>query len=76
MAERLDAAYLATAARLPGNASVRIETAADGSTTLSLSAPDRLDEPASLVALRAAVVARMPRVDLPEILLESPARAT
>ena len=70
IAERLDAAYRATAARLPGNASVRIETAADGTAALSLSALDKLDEPASLVALRAAAAARMPRVDLPEILLE------
>ena len=74
MAGRLDAAYRATAARLPGNASVRIETAADGTVALSLSALDKLDEPASLVALRAAAAARMPRVDLPEILLEMHAR--
>jgi len=64
----------ATAARLPGNARVRIETAADGTAALSLSALDKLDEPASLVALRAAAAARMPRVDLPEILLEMHAR--
>ena len=50
MAGRSDAAYRATAARLPGNASVRIETAADGTAALSLSALDKLDEPASLVA--------------------------
>jgi len=68
MAARLDAAYRDTAARLPENASVRIETAADGTAALSLSALDKLDEPASLVALRAAVAARMPRVDLPELL--------
>ena len=74
MAERLDAAYRATAARLPGNASVQIETAADGTAALSLSALDKLDEPASLMALRAAAAARMPRVDLPEILLEMHAR--
>ena len=74
MSERLDAAYRATAARLPGNASVRIETAADGTAALSLSALDKLDEPASLVALRAAATARIPRVDLPEILLEMHAR--
>ncbi len=74
MAGRLDAAYRATAARLPGNASVRIETAADGTAALSLSALDKLDEPASLVALRAAAAARMPRVDLPETLLEMHAR--
>ena len=35
---------------------------------------DKLDEPPSLVALRAEVKSRMPRVDLPEILLEIAAR--
>jgi hypothetical protein len=35
---------------------------------------DKLDEPESLVALREAVVARLPVVDLPEILLEIAAR--
>ncbi|MDP9095536.1 MAG: Tn3 family transposase, partial [Pseudomonadota bacterium] len=74
MAVRLDSAYRDTAARLPENASVRIETAADGTAALSLSALDKLEEPPSLVALRAAVAARMPRVDLPELLLEMHAR--
>ena len=74
MAARLDSAYRDTAARLPENASVRIETAADGTATLSLSALDKLEELPSLVALRAAVAARMPRVDLPELLLEMHAR--
>jgi TnpA family transposase len=74
MAARLDAAYRATAGRLPENASVRIETALEGTAALSLSALDKLDEPASLVALRSAVAARLPRVDLPELLLEMHAR--
>lgn len=74
MATRLDAVYRATAARLPENAAVRVETAADGTAALSLSALDKLEEPASLVALRAAVQARMPRLDLPELLLEVHAR--
>lgn len=74
MAARLDAAYRSTAARLPENASVRIETTADGTATLSLAALDKLEEPPSLIALRAAVAARMPRVDLPELLLEMHAR--
>ena len=74
MASRLDAAYHATAGRLPENASVRIDIALDGSPSLSLSALDKLEEPASLVALRVAVQARMPRVDLPELLLEMHAR--
>ena len=74
MTARLDAAYRATAARLPENANIRIDTALDGTQSLSLSALDKLEEPESLVALRAAVQARMPRVDLPELLLEMHAR--
>ncbi len=74
MAARLDAAYRATAGRLPENASVRIDIALDGSPSLSLSALDKLEEPASLVALRLAVQVRMPRVDLPELLLDMHAR--
>jgi TnpA family transposase len=69
LSERLDAAYRATAANLPENASVQV----DGG-ELVLSALDKLDEPPSLVALRKAVDARMPRVDLPELLLEMHAR--
>ena len=66
---QLDTAYRTTAANLPGNASVRVEGDA-----LLLSALDRLDEPPSLVVLRTLVQARLPRVDLPEILLEMHAR--
>ena len=65
LAGRLDAAYRDTAANLPKNASVQV----DGG-DLVLSALDKLEEPASLVALKAAVAARLPRVDLPELLLE------
>jgi len=71
LAGRLDAAYRDTAANLPGNASVQL----DGG-ELVLSALDRLEEPASLVALKAAVAARLPRVDLPELLLEMHARTS
>ncbi len=65
LAGRLDAAYRDTAANLPANVSVQV----DGG-DLVLSALDKLEEPASLVALKAAVAARLPRVDLPELLLE------
>jgi TnpA family transposase len=41
---------------------------------LVLSALDKLEEPPSLGALKAAVAARLPRVDLPELLLEMHAR--
>ena len=69
LAARLDAAYRDTAASLLANASVQV----DGG-DLVLSALDKLDEPPSLVALKAAVAARLPRVDLPELLLEMHAR--
>ena len=69
MAEKLDAAYRDTAANLPGNASVQV----DGG-DLVLPALDKLEEPASLVALKAAVAARLPCVDLPELLLKMHAR--
>ena len=41
---------------------------------LVLFAFDELEEPPSLVAFKAAVAARMPLVDLPEMLLEMHAR--
>jgi hypothetical protein len=58
---------------LPANPAVRFETIAGKSESV-LTPPDKLDEPPSLVALRAEVKSRMPRVDLPEILLEIAAR--
>jgi TnpA family transposase len=69
LAQLLDAAYRDTAANLPKNAAVKV----DGG-ELSLSALDKLEEPVSLIALKAAIAARLPRVDLPELLLEMHAR--
>ena len=46
----------------------------DGKDELVVTPLDKLDEPDSLVKLRAAVNARLPRVDLPEVLLEIAAR--
>jgi TnpA family transposase len=72
---RLDQAYRAVAANLPRNGSVRFEPEGEGdSEALVLTGLDRLEEPATLVALREAVAARLPRVDLPELLLEIQAR--
>ena len=65
----LDQTYRAVASRLPNNPAVRFETVGDKK-ELVLSPLDKLDEPASLIALREAVVALLPEVDLPEILLE------
>jgi TnpA family transposase len=73
LAKELDQTYRAVAARLPNNSAVRFETV-DGRKELVLSPFDKLEEPPSLLALRDAVAARLPRVDLPEILLEIAAR--
>src|SRR5262249_37659898 len=51
------------------NPAVRIESC-NGKDRLVLSPLDKLDEPPSLSALRAAIAARLPRVDLPDLLLE------
>ena len=73
LAKELDATYRAVAARLPNNKAVRFQTIA-GKSELVLSPLDKLDESPSLVALRSEVKSRMPRGDLPEILLEIAAR--
>lgn len=73
LAAELDQTYRAVAARLPDNPAVRFETV-DNQQELVLRPLDKLEEPTSLVALREAVVARLPEVDLPEILLEISAR--
>ncbi|MGH8141515.1 MAG: Tn3 family transposase [Steroidobacteraceae bacterium] len=69
----LDHTYRAVAARLPQNPDVHFERVEDRN-ELILTQLDKLDEPASLLALRAAVDARLPVVDLPEIILEIAAR--
>ena len=73
MAEELDQTYGAVAARLPANPAVRFELE-NGRKEIVLTPLDKLEEPPSLLALRKAVGARLPRVDLPEILLEVAAR--
>jgi TnpA family transposase len=71
LTDRLDTAYKNTASKLPKLTDVTV----DG-TELVLSPLDKLDEPQSLIALKAAVAARLPRVDLPELLLEMHARTS
>ena len=73
MTTELDQTYRAVAARLPDNPAIQFESV-DNQQALVLSPLEQLEEPASLVALREAVVARLPEVDLPEILLEISAR--
>jgi TnpA family transposase len=73
LARRLDEAFRHTASNLPHNASLRIEEVA-GNPDLILSPLDKLEEPPTLTALRAEIDARLPRVDLPELVLEIHAR--
>ncbi len=73
LAQQLDTAYQRTAANFPTNAAVRVEQV-KGRDTLTLTGLDTLEEPASLVTLRDHVLARLPQVDLPEVLLEIHAR--
>jgi TnpA family transposase len=65
LASALDGAYRGVAARLPSNTAVSIS---DGELQLARLGP--APEPPSLVALRTTVERMLPRVDLPEVLLE------
>jgi TnpA family transposase len=73
LAQQLDAAYQRTASNFASNDAVRIEPV-KGRDTLTVTGLDKLEEPASLVKLREQVMDRLPRVDLPEVLLEIHAR--
>ena len=76
LAGRLDAAYLGLAARLgpagerDRDSPARLEADRSGRIRLHLSPLEAVAEPASLVALREMITRMMPRVDLPEVLLE------
>src|SRR3954449_5655990 len=74
LTERLDHRFRSVAGNLPKNAGVRIEPSG-AEDNLVLTGLDRIEEPASLIALRNAVTERLPRVDLPELLLEIDARS-
>jgi hypothetical protein len=73
LSERLDQAYRETAGRIPANPA-RTMVGNGGKVELSVDALDKIEEPASLIALRGAVDARLPRLDLPELILEMHAR--
>jgi len=73
LGRQLDHVYHQVAANLHTNQLARIESV-NGKDDLVLTAPDKLDEPPSLVRLREEIARRLPRVDLPEILLEVAAR--
>jgi TnpA family transposase len=67
--QELDHTYQAVSANFSSNSAARIEQV-DGKDDLILTGLDKLDEPASLIALRKEVQRRMPQAELPEILLE------
>jgi TnpA family transposase len=69
LGKQLDEAYRRAAKNLPTNSAVTIERVGRRD-VLTLSPLDKLDEPASLIDLRRDVTARLPRVDLTEVLLE------
>jgi len=73
LCRELDQTYRAVAANFPKNSAARIEQV-DGKDDLILTGLDKLEEPASLIALRKEVQRRMPRAELPETLLEIAAR--
>jgi hypothetical protein len=69
LTRQLDTCYRTTAANLPTNTAVTMETI-DGKPDLTLSPLDKLEEPASLRALRDLLDSMLPLVDLPQVLLE------
>jgi hypothetical protein len=69
LATQLKEAYHRTVTGLPTNAAARVETTA-GRDRLVLTGLEKLDESPRLLALREHVAALLPRVDLPELLLE------
>lgn len=73
LTNELDRTYREVTQRLSKNPNVRFETV-NGKKQLILSPLEKLEEPASLIELRAAVAARLPRLDLPEIVMEVAAR--
>jgi TnpA family transposase len=67
--EELEQAYRRTAGRLDANPFLRVEAEGERETVV-LTPLDAVEEPASLKALRAKVDALLPRIDLPDVLLE------
>src|SRR5262244_2255022 len=59
--------------QLPYQCRVRMEQG-NGRATLTVTGLDKLEEPPTVVTLRDHVLARLPQVDLPEVLLEIHAR--
>ena len=68
--QQLNDAYHRTAQNLPTNDAVQIVESENGRPTLTISPLEKLEESENLRSLRAQVAALLPRVDLPEVLLE------
>ena len=75
LAVRLDRAWHQVATNLPNNPSARIERRNDRD-ELVLSPLDKIERPPSLIALQSAISARMPKIDLPDVMLEVAARSS
>lgn len=73
LSQRLDIAFRETASRVPANTAVTVVSTPQGP-DLSVERLEKIDEPPSLVALRTTIEARLPRLDLPELILEMHAR--
>lgn len=73
LSARLDLAYRQSAARVPDNDAVTITRTASGA-DLSIEPLDKIYEPLSLTDLHKAIDARLPQLDLPELILEMHAR--
>lgn len=73
LAGQLDEAFRRTATNLPMNTAVSIDHSPDRA-TLTLSGLDKDEESSRLLDLRQQVEARLPRIDLPGLLLEIHAR--
>jgi TnpA family transposase len=71
--QELDEAYRRTTANFENNTAVRIEHK-DGKDNLVLTPLDKLLDPPSLITLKRQVAAMLPKVDLPEVMLEINAR--
>jgi hypothetical protein len=71
---RLDRAWQQVATNLPNNPAARIEQR-NGRDEMVLSPLDKIERPPSLIALQSAISARMPKIDLPDVMLEVATRS-
>ena len=74
LAARLDRAWRQVATNLPGNPAARIERRNDRD-ELVLSPLDKVERTPGLIVLQPAIAARIPKIDLPDLMLEAAARS-